>query len=418
MQHFTYSHGQLMAEQVSLADIAGEFGTPCYVYSREAIEGQWRAYDRAFDDRSHLICYAVKANGNLAVLNVLARLGSGFDIVSGGELERVILAGGDPGKIVFSGVGKLESEMRRGLEAGIKCFNVESVPELKRLDVIARSMNTRAQVSLRINPDIDPGTHPYIATGLNRNKFGIPIEQAVDAFMQGQSMDNIELIGVDCHLGSQITSLSPYIDAIGRLKDLIQQLQAAGIVLDHIDIGGGIGINYSDESALEPEEFVHMVCRELTEPDMEILIEPGRSIVGAAGVLLTQVSYIKITPAKNFAIVDAAMNDLLRPALYNAWQDVLPVHKQSGEHLRKYDVVGPVCESADFLALDRELELAEGDLLAIGSAGAYGFSMSSNYNARPRAAEIMVDGKNYFEIRRRENIDDLVKGERVLPSRK
>jgi diaminopimelate decarboxylase len=416
MQHFTYNHGQLMAEQAPLADIAGEFGTPCYVYSRDAIERKWHTFDRAFGERVHLICYSVKANGNLAVLNLLARLGSGFDIVSVGELERVILAGGDPGKIVFSGVGKQEHEMRRGLEAGIKCFNVESMSELRRLDVIAGSMRTRAPVSLRINPDIDPGTHPYIATGLNNNKFGIPIEQAMEAFMLGQSLDNIELTGVDCHLGSQITSLSPYVNAIGRLTDLISELQDSGIALRHIDIGGGMGISYHDEPAVDPEEFVSMVCGELADPVMEILIEPGRSIVGAAGVLLTRVIYIKNTSSKNFAIVDAAMNDLIRPALYDAWQEILPVKENSGGLQKKYDVVGPVCESADFLAKDREISLSEGDLLAIGAAGAYGFCMSSNYNARTRAPEVMVDGNNYFEIRRRENIDDLVKGERLLPS--
>ena len=404
-----------MAEQVPLADIAEAFGTPCYVYSRAAIEDQWHAYDQAFGSRSHLVCYSVKANGNLAVLNLLARLGSGFDIVSGGELERVLMAGGDAARVVFSGVGKQGHEIRRALNAGIRCFNVESASELFHLDHIAKEMNTRARVALRINPDIDPGTHPYITTGLNRSKFGIPHEQALDIFRQAQDLNHIELAGIDCHIGSQITQLSPYIAALEKLTDLYLKLKSEGIPLGHIDIGGGMGIVYRDEQPFAPLDFVHAVCKQLSDPHMEILIEPGRSIVGEAGVLLTRVLYLKETASRNFAITDAAMNDLLRPALYDAWQHVLPVRDAGRGSPKRYDLVGPVCESADFLALDRELDIAEGDLLALGSAGAYGFSMSSNYNARPRAAEVMVDGEEFFEVRRRETIENLVSGESLLP---
>ena len=404
-----------MAEQVPLADIAEAYGTPCYVYSRAVIEERWHAYDQAFGSQSHLVCYSVKANGNLAVLNLLARLGSGFDIVSGGELERVLMAGGDAARVLFSGVGKQEHEIRRALTAGIRCFNVESASELSHLDRIAKDMNTRAKVALRVNPDIDPGTHPYIATGLNRSKFGIPHEQALDIFRQAQDLNHIELAGIDCHIGSQITQLSPYIAALEKLTGLYHKLKSEGIPLGHIDIGGGMGIMYRDEQPFAPLEFVRAVCEQLSDPHMEILIEPGRSIVGEAGVLLTRVLYLKETASRNFAITDAAMNDLLRPALYDAWQRVLPENDAITHSPKRYDLVGPVCESADFLALDRELDIAEGDLLALGSAGAYGFSMSSNYNARPRAAEVMVDGEDFFEVRRRETIDDLVSGESLLP---
>jgi len=415
MSHFTYSGGRLMAEQVALADIAESFGTPCYVYSRAAIEEHWRGYEEAFGNRSHQVCYSVKANGNLAVLNLLARLGSGFDIVSGGELERVLKAGGDTAQVVFSGVGKQGHEIRRALEVGIRCFNVESVSELHHIDSIAREMNKRARVALRINPDIDPGTHPYIATGLNRSKFGIPYEQALDTYRLAQSLEHIEIAGIDCHIGSQITQLSPYIGALEKLTLLCRTLRSQGIPLGHIDIGGGMGIAYRDEQPFTSREFVRAVCDRLSLPDMEILIEPGRSIVGEAGVLLSRVLYLKETSSRNFAITDAAMNDLLRPALYDAWQRVLPLQEQGRGNPKCYDLVGPVCESADFLALDRDLDISEGDLLALGSAGAYGFCMSSNYNARPRAAEVMVDGTEFFEVRRRETIDDIVSGETMLP---
>jgi diaminopimelate decarboxylase len=415
MAHFIYSNGRLMAEQVPLADIAATHGTPCYVYSRAAIEQHWHAYDQAFKGRGHLVCYSVKANGNLAVLNVLARLGSGFDIVSVGELERVLLAGGDAAKVVFSGVGKQDHEVRRALMAGIRCFNVESISELHHLDRIAGELNSRAPVALRVNPDIDPGTHPYIATGLNRSKFGIPYEQALDTYRLAQTLGNIEITGIDCHIGSQITQLSPYLDALKKLAALCHTLKSAGTPLRHIDVGGGMGISYRDEKTFAAPEFVHAVCSELADPDLEILIEPGRSIAGEAGVLLTRVLYLKGTPARNFAITDAAMNDLLRPALYDAWQRVLPLREQGSGSTQRYDLVGPVCESADFLALDRELDIVEGDLLALGSAGAYGFCMSSNYNARPRAAEVMVDREGFFQVRRRETIADLVSGESLLP---
>lgn len=416
MSHFIYSGGRLTVDQVPLTEIAETYGTPCYVYSRSAIEERWHDYDQAFNERRHLVCYSVKANGNLAVLNVLARLGSGFDIVSVGELERVLIAGGDPAKIVFSGIGKQEHEIRKALSAGIRCFNVESGSELNLMDKIAGDMGVKAPVSLRINPDIDPGTHPYIATGLNRNKFGIPHEQAGEMFRQVRKLKNIDLMGIDCHIGSQITSLTPYVDALRKLAALCKELQAEGITLRHIDVGGGMGISYRDEKLFTPAEFVRTICEELVDPSMEILIEPGRSIVGNAGTLLTRVLYLKETPAKNFAIIDAAMNDLLRPALYDAWQQVLPVNERGSGTMKVYDLVGPICESADFLARDRELDLAEGDVLALKSAGAYGFCMSSNYNTRPRAAEIMIDNGKYFEVRRRETISDLVCGEQQLPA--
>ena len=415
MSHFSYSGGRLMAEQVPLDDIAAALGTPCYVYSRRAIEERWRGFDEAFGARSHLVCYSVKANGNLAVLNLLARLGSGFDIVSGGELERVLQAGGDPARVVFSGVGKQGHEIRRALEVGIRCFNVESISELHHLEKIAGDMETMARVSLRVNPDIDAGTHPYIATGLNHSKFGIPHEQARDVYLMAQRLDHIELAGIDCHIGSQITQLSPFVAALEKLNEMYLDLKSMGISLTHIDVGGGMGIVYRDEQSFSPQDFVKAACTHVPDPDIGIFIEPGRSIVGEAGVLLTRVLYLKETPSRNFAITDAAMNDLLRPALYDAWQPVLPLREATDGNPRIYDLVGPVCESADFLALERELDLAEGDLLALGSAGAYGFSMSSNYNARPRAAEVMVDGKDFYPVRRRETMADLMAGESMLP---
>lgn len=415
MQHFAYVNGQLSAEQVVLADVVKRFGTPCYVYSRAVIEQQWLAYDRAFSGRAHLICYAVKANANLAVLNILARLGSGFDIVSVGELERVLAAGGVASNIVFSGVGKRHAEIRRALQAGIKCFNCESIPELQRINELAGSMKAVAPVSLRINPDVDAKTHPYIATGLKENKFGIPYKDAVAAYQLAQSLRHIQIVGIDCHIGSQITSVAPYMDALERLMSLAKELTAEGIELQHINVGGGLGICYQDETPPCVAEFAKALSEVSTAGIEEILLEPGRSIVADAGLLLTRVEYLKDNTDRNFAITDAAMNDLLRPALYDAWQKIIPLQEHSDAESKRYDLVGPVCETGDFLGLDRQLSLYEGDILAVCSAGAYGFSMSSNYNARPRAPEVMVDGDKVFEIRRRESVEQLMAGEAMLP---
>ena len=415
MPYFDYQDGILHAEQVSLSGIAERFGTPCYVYSRAAVESAWKAYDEAFADRRHLVCYAVKANSNIAVLNLLARLGSGFDIVSVGELERVIRAGGAVDRTIFSGVGKQRHEMARALELGIRCFNVESEPELLRLNEIAGEHGRVAPVSLRINPDIDAGTHPYIATGLNNNKFGIPFTDALAVYKLAQDLQYIEITGIACHIGSQITSSSPHIDAIRRLLDLVNTLQNQGMHIRHIDVGGGLGIRYRDEKPPSRSEFVSAICSAIPDPDLEIQIEPGRSITGEAGVLLTRIEYLKQNGNKHFAVVDAAMNDLLRPALYDAWQEVMPVQQPPPHAVNTvYDVVGPVCETGDFLALDRQLAVQPDDLLVICTAGAYGFCMSSNYNSRPRAAELMVDGVQVVEIRRREDLQGLMAGEALI----
>ena len=415
MKSFAYSNGALFAEGVLLADIADRYGTPCFVYSRAAIEQQWKKFNQALPGNNHLICYAVKANSNLAVLDLLARMGSGFDIVSVGELERVICAGGDASRVVFSGVGKKTAEMRRALEVGIKCFNVESHSELVRLNQVASDLNLKAPVSLRVNPDVDAETHPYIATGLRDNKFGIAYDDAEAIYESAASMDNLEITGIDCHIGSQITGVQPFTDALQRLKELINKLDKKGIALQHIDIGGGLGICYQDETPPTIEEYIENVVDIFADTDLEIILEPGRSIVGNAGLLLTRVEYLKSNQGKNFAIVDGAMNDLLRPALYSAWHDILPLKEHQKNSGEIYDVVGPVCETGDFLGRDRKLNIEEGDLLAVGSAGAYGFSMSSTYNSRPRACEIMVDGDQVYEIRKRESVDDLMAGESLLP---
>jgi len=415
MQAFAYSNGQLCAEDVALVDIADRFGTPCYVYSRATIEQQWSQFDDALAGRDHLICYAVKANSNLAILNLLVRLGSGFDIVSVGELERVLCAGGDASKVVFSGVGKRPDEMQRAIEAGIRCFNVESVAELEQLNQVAANMNVTAPVSLRVNPDIDAKTHPYIATGLKENKFGIAFEEATTVYTLAAEMDHIAITGIDCHIGSQITSMRPFVDALNRLMELVKTLDDKGISLKHIDIGGGLGISYQDESPPTVQEYAAEVMAVFNNSNYELIIEPGRSIMGNAGVLLSRVEYIKPTPDRNFAVIDAAMNDLMRPALYSAWHDVLPLTKRAEDQVEVYDIVGPVCETGDFIGKDRHLALKKGDVLAVCSAGAYGFSMSSNYNSRPRACEVMVDGDEVFEIRRRETIDELMNGESILP---
>ncbi|QPL31529.1 diaminopimelate decarboxylase [Pseudomonas fragi] len=414
MDAFNYRNGELFAEGVALTAIAERFGTPTYVYSRAHIEAQYNAYANALSGMPHLVCFAVKANSNLGVLNVLARLGAGFDIVSRGELERVLAAGGQADKIVFSGVGKTRDDMRRALEVGVHCFNVESTEELERLQVVAAEMGVRAPISLRVNPDVDAGTHPYISTGLKENKFGIAIADAEDVYIRAAQLPNLEVVGVDCHIGSQLTTLEPFIDALDRLLALIDRLGDCGIYLRHIDLGGGLGVRYRDEEPPLAGDYIKAVRERLDGRDLALVFEPGRYIVANAGVLLTQVEYLKHTEYKDFAIVDAAMNDLIRPALYQAWMDVTAVRPRDSE-ARAYDIVGPICETGDFLAKDRQLALAEGDLLAVHSAGAYGFVMSSNYNTRGRAAEVLVDGDQAFEVRRRETVAELFAGESLLP---
>ncbi|AOA07740.1 MULTISPECIES: diaminopimelate decarboxylase [Pseudomonas] len=414
MDAFNYRNGELFAEGVALTAIAERFGTPTYVYSRAHIEAQYNAFANALSGMPHLVCFAVKANSNLGVLNVLARLGAGFDIVSRGELERVLAAGGQADKIVFSGVGKTRDDMRRALEVGVHCFNVESTEELERLQVVAAEMGVRAPISLRVNPDVDAGTHPYISTGLKENKFGIAIADAEDVYIRAAQLPNLEVVGVDCHIGSQLTTLEPFIDALDRLLALIDRLGDCGIYLRHIDLGGGLGVRYRDEEPPLAGDYIKAVRERLDGRDLALVFEPGRYIVANAGVLLTQVEYLKHTEHKDFAIVDAAMNDLIRPALYQAWMDVTAVRPRDSE-ARAYDIVGPICETGDFLAKDRQLALAEGDLLAVHSAGAYGFVMSSNYNTRGRAAEVLVDGEQAFEVRRRETVAELFAGESLLP---
>ncbi|KHL70414.1 diaminopimelate decarboxylase [Pseudomonas flexibilis] len=415
MQPFNYRDNVLFAEGVALPAIAERFGTPTYVYSRAHIEAQYRAYADALVGMPHLVCFAVKANSNLGVLNVLARLGAGFDIVSSGELERVLAAGGEPGKIVFSGVGKSREDMHRALDVGVHCFNVESAEELERLQDVAASLGKRAPISLRVNPDVDAGTHPYISTGLKENKFGIDIAKAEAVYARAAELPNLEIIGVDCHIGSQLTSLSPFLDALDRLLVLIDRLAERGIRIRHLDLGGGLGVQYRDEQPPLAGDYIAAVRERIAGRDLALVFEPGRSIVANAGVLLTRVEFLKRTDHKNFAIIDAAMNDLIRPALYQAWMDIVPVEKRDAQP-QPWDIVGPICETGDFLGKDRELALAEGDLLAVRSAGAYGFVMSSNYNTRGRAAEVLVDGEQVHEVRRRETLTELFAGESLLPN--
>lgn len=412
---FDYSGGELCAEQVPLSRIAAEFGTPCYVYSRATIERNFREFDAALANTGlkHLVCYAMKANGNLAVLRLLSRLGSGFDIVSGGELERAIAAGGDPSKIVFSGVGKRSDEIRQALTAGIRCFNVESASELDRIAALAQEEGRVAPVSLRVNPDVDPKTHPYISTGLKENKFGVAFAEALPLYRRAALLPALAVRGIDIHIGSQINEIGPYREAAQKVLSLVDQLSGEGIRLAHIDLGGGFGIRYCNETPIPLPAFAAVVKELFAGRGETLLVEPGRRLVGDAGLLLTQVLYLK-RGERNFAIVDAAMNDLLRPALYDAWHSVQPVLPREGE-ARRWEVVGPVCESADFLARNRDLVLAEGDLLAVGAAGAYAMAMSSNYNARPRACEVMVDGDRAYLVRRREQVADLFAGESTLP---
>jgi len=414
MDHFEYKNNQLFAEDVNLTELAKEHGTPAYVYSRATFERHWHAFDKAFGGHPHMICYAVKANSNLAILNLLAGIGSGFDIVSIGELERVLKAGGDAAKIVFSGVGKKPAEIRRALEVGIRCFNVESEAELLAINDIAGEMGKIAPISIRVNPNVDAKTHPYISTGLKENKFGIAHEQALAVYQQAQAMQNIAVQGIDCHIGSQLTEIEPFVDALSRVLELVDQLQENGIELKHLDLGGGLGIRYQNETPPQPAEQIAALLAGLGDRKVEILIEPGRAIAGNAGVLLTEVLYLKHSEVKNFAIIDAAMNDLMRPALYSAWQEIVALQPREGEK-KSYDLVGPVCETGDFLGKDRELNLQAGDVLAVKSAGAYGFGMSSNYNSRPRAVEIMVDGPKAHVIRQRESIEQLMQGETILP---
>ncbi|MGB1111321.1 MAG: diaminopimelate decarboxylase [Gammaproteobacteria bacterium] len=402
-----------MIEAVPLEQVAEQYGTPAYVYSRRAIENAWRGYDRAFGNHPHLVCYAVKANSNLGVLSVLARLGSGFDIVSGGELARVLAAGGDAGKVVFSGVGKSPDEMARALEVGIRCFNVESRAELSLLSEVAQAHGAVAPVSVRVNPDVDPKTHPYISTGLKESKFGIPIDEARETYALASELPGVRVVGVDCHIGSQLTDDSPLLDALDRLLILVDELADAGIGLDHLDLGGGIGIDYAGEEPPRVDDYISQVLERLGDRPLEIMLEPGRSIVGNAGCLLTRVSYIKRGEEKAFAIVDAAMNDLARPALYDAWHDVELVSEPSQGEAGMFDLVGPICESGDFIAKARAMNLAPGDLLAIMSTGAYGFAMSSNYNTRPRAAEVLVSGSETQLVRKRETIESLFADEFV-----
>lgn len=417
MDYFNYKDdGQLWAEELPVAQLAEQYGTPLYVYSRATLERHWNAFDSSVGEQPHLVCYAVKANSNIGVLNALARLGSGFDIVSQGELERVVAAGGDPTKVVFSGVGKTAVEMRRALELKIKCFNVESEPELERLNAVAAEMGVVAPISLRINPDVDAKTHPYISTGLRDNKFGIAFDRAPEVYKFAQTLSNLDIQGIDCHIGSQLTDITPFIDATDRLLALIDDLKAQGVNIRHLDVGGGLGVVYRDELPPQPSEYATaLLSRLVGREDLELIFEPGRAIAANAGILVTKVEFLKHTEHKNFAIIDAAMNDLMRPALYQAWQDIVPVAPREGE-AQSYDLVGPICETGDFLGKDRDLVLEADDLLAVRSSGAYGFVMSSNYNTRTRAAEIMVDGDQVHLVRKREELSSLWELESILPN--
>jgi diaminopimelate decarboxylase len=412
-EYFRYQQDRLFGENVALDDIARRFGTPCYVYSRAALTDGYRQFAEAFKSRQHLICYAVKANSNLAILNLFARLGAGFDIVSGGELQRVLAAGGAANKVVFSGVGKSEAEMRQALEAGILCFNVESSSELDSLNMVAGSMGKVAPISLRVNPDVDAKTHPYISTGLKQNKFGVAYTEALALYRKAAAMPHLRVTGMDCHIGSQLTETSPFIAAAEKVLALVDLLAASGIVLEHLDLGGGLGIRYDDETPPSISEYAKALLGALQGRSEKIIVEPGRVLVGNAGVLLTRIEYLKHGEEKNFAIVDAAMNDLMRPALYDAWHAILPVQKREGA-ARQYDVVGPICETGDFFGHAREMAVDKGDTLAVMSAGAYGMSMSSNYNTRPRAAEVMVDGSAVHLVRERETVSQLYSAEKII----
>jgi diaminopimelate decarboxylase len=416
MDYFNYKNGQLYAEAVPVTQIAAQYGTPCYIYSRATLERHWHAFNDAFGTQPHLVCYAVKANSNLAVLNLFARLGSGFDIVSGGELERVLKAGGDASKVVFSGLGKTVAEIKRALEVGIRCFNVESEAELERIQSVAQQVGKVANISLRVNPDVDAQTHPYISTGLKENKFGIEIGRAEAVYLKASQFSHLNVTGIDCHIGSQLLTLSPFKDALQRVLALAERLQAQGIQITHLDIGGGLGVRYrDDQQAPLPVEYMAELFNDARLKQYEIFVEPGRAIAANAGILVTKVEFLKPSEYKNFAIVDAAMNDLIRPALYSAWQAIIPVEPRIEGEALTYDVVGPVCETGDFLGKERDLNIQADDLLAVRSAGAYGFVMASNYNTRPRVAELMVDGEQVYVVRQRETFEDLIKGESILP---
>lgn len=415
MDNFEYRNGRLHCEDLALNRLAEQYGTPLYVYSRDAIERAYLAYAQALENHNGMACYAVKANSNIAVLNILARLGAGFDIVSIGELERVIKAGGDPKKVVFSGVAKRPDEISRALQAGVLCINIESEPELARVNDVAAELGLVAPISFRVNPDVDAGTHPYISTGLKENKFGIAIEEARRIYGKAAQLANVEITGMDCHIGSQLTEIAPFLDALDRLLVLIDELAEDGISIKHVDVGGGLGVCYTDEQPPSTAEFVDAIAAKLEGRNLSIIMEPGRSIVANAGVMLTQVEFLKPTGEKNFAIIDGAMNDLIRPALYSAYQDIIPVEIRETGETKQWDLVGPVCETGDFLGKDRSLNLEAGDLLAVCSAGAYGFTMASNYNTRPRAAEVMVNDNQSHLIRKRETLADLMRGEQSLP---
>jgi diaminopimelate decarboxylase len=417
VDHFGYRQDQLYAEEIPLATIAERVGTPCYVYSRATLERHYRVFDDAFGDWPHHICFAVKANGNLAVLQVLQRLGAGFDIVSTGELDRVLASGGQASDVVFSGVGKSSAEIERALSAGVRLLSIESEEELERVNAVALSANTTAPVAFRINPDVDPKTHPYIATGLRQNKFGVPATEALALYRKADAMQGIEVMGIGCHIGSQLTEIAPFCDALEKVLDLVEVLGKNGIALQHLDLGGGVGIRYRDESPPDPADYVQAMLEILKRRgcDLSVTLEPGRAIAGNAGILLTRVEYIKPGPSKHFVIVDAAMNDLLRPALYQAWHEVVEVDRGREREMRECDVVGPVCETGDFVGRDRRLAVASGDLLAVRSVGAYGFVMASNYNARPRPAEVMVDEDMFHVVREREQTRQLFAAEALLP---
>lgn len=416
MDSFQYQNQQLMAEQLSVQTIAEQYGTPLYIYSKAALEHQWKAFDQAFKNRPHLICFAVKSNPNIAILNVMAKLGSGFDIVSQGELERVLFAGGDPSKIVFSGVAKNYQEIDRALEVGIRCFNVESEAELHLINQVAAMKGVVAPISLRVNPDVDARTHPYISTGLKENKFGISLVQAKEVYIKASVMSHIKIVGMDCHIGSQLTEVQPFLDAVERLLVLIEQLKQEGIELHHLDLGGGLGVTYHNETPPRPEEYVQALLRKLKHyPNLEIILEPGRAITANSGILVTKVEYIKSNEDRHFAIVDAGMNDMLRPALYQVYMEIQEVDRSLTRTVNIYDVVGPICETSDFLGKQRNLAIAAGDLLAQRSAGAYGASMSSTYNSRPLVAEVMIDGTQSHLIRKRAEISQLWELEQLLP---
>ena len=414
MDFFTYQQDQLYAEELPLKDIAKQFGTPLYVYSKATIERHWHAFDNAFGAHPHLICYAVKANSNIAVLNIMAQLGSGFDIVSQGELERVIAAGGDTSKVVFSGVAKQEIEIARALEVGIRCFNVESVPEIYRIDRVAQQMGKKARISLRVNPDVDANTHPYISTGLKENKFGVSVQQAREFYRQASLLEHVEIVGMDCHIGSQLTEIQPFLDAVDRLLVLMHELESDGIQLRHLDLGGGLGVRYKDENAPHPSDYTKAILEKLADyPNLEIILEPGRAIVANAGVLMTKVEFLKSNEDYNFAIVDAGKNDMIRPSLYQAYMEIIPVDRSLEREEKSYNVVGPICETGDFLGKSRQLAIAEGDFLAQRSAGAYGATMSSNYNSRSLTPEVLVDGDKAYLIRKRQEFSDLWSSEQL-----